>query len=119
MRPGQLTPNALESAILLKISATHPAANLDVSKLNVLSREYTGVGSYTTFSNSRIEETAQKSMFDLPGLIEVAGVAHGMGAILWMRGGRPDCLEIYTYGPDNWDGTFESFSLHSDGRGVP
>lgn len=119
MRPGQLTPNDLESAILLKISATHPAANLDVSKLHVLSREYTGVGSYTTFSNSRTEEAAKKSMLDLPGLIQVTGVANGMGAILWMRGGRPDCLEIYTFGPDNWDGTFESFSLPSDGGGVP
>jgi hypothetical protein len=76
-------------------------------------------GSVVKISNSITEGTAQKSMLDMPGLIQVAGVAYGMGAILWMRGGRPECLEIYTYGPDNWDGTCESFSLQSDGRGVP
>ena len=98
MRPGQLTPNALESAILLRI-----AAQLAISDVHVLRREYTVVGSFTNFSHPDVKADAATSMVDLPGIIAVAGVTNGLGAHLMLRGGRPDCLEIYTFGDDKWD----------------
>jgi hypothetical protein len=114
MRPGQLTPNALELAILLKIAAIQPDANLDAPNLHVLSREYTGVGSFTTFSSRNAREDPPRSILNLPGVITVAGVQNGLGAHLVLRGGIPECLEIYTFGSDHWDGTYETFSLAAD-----
>ncbi len=110
MRPGQLTPNALESAILLRISALHPEASLAVSKLHVLSRKYTGVGSFTDFNHAKVNEGAPRNILDLPGAIAVSGVPNGLGAHLTLLAGLPDCLEIYAFGSDHWDGTFEAFS---------
>jgi hypothetical protein len=114
MRPGQLTPNALERAILLKIAAIQPNANLDASNLHVLSREYTGVGSFTNFRCANAEGHAASSILNLPGTITVTGVQNGLGAHLVLRGGIPECLEIYTFGSDHWDGTYETFSLPED-----
>jgi hypothetical protein len=114
VRPGQLTPNALESAILHKISVIHPDANLAASKLHVLSRKYTGVGSFTTFNHATCEAKAPRNVLNLPGVITIAGVPNGLGAHLMLLAGLPDCLEIYTFGSDHWDGTFDSFSLPAD-----
>ena len=45
----------------------------------------------------------------LKPLIRVPGVPNGMGAVLHCRARRPKCLELFTYGDDIWDGTFEGF----------
>jgi hypothetical protein len=34
-----------------------------------------------------------------------------MGAVLFCRGGRPECLEIVTFGDATWDGAFAGFSI--------
>jgi hypothetical protein len=99
---------------LLEISAIQPEANIDVPKLHVLIREYTGVGSFTNFNPAKAEEGAPRTIFDLPGVITVGGVPNGLGALLMLRAGRPECLEIYTFGSDHWDGTFDAFSLPAD-----
>jgi hypothetical protein len=38
-------------------------------------------------------------------------VANGLGAVLWLKGGVPECLEIYTYGEESWDGTFSGYTI--------
>lgn len=43
LRPGEVTPNDLERATLLRIAALQPEADLVVLDLHVLSREYTGL----------------------------------------------------------------------------
>jgi hypothetical protein len=47
MRPGQLEPNEFEIALLKGFAAQDPSLCLD--SLHVLSREFTGVGSFTKF----------------------------------------------------------------------
>ncbi len=111
LRPGEVTPNDLERAILLRIAALQPEADLVVSGLHVLSREYTGVGSFTKFSHADVKADAPRGILNLPGIITVAGVPNGLGAHLMLLGGRPDCLEIFTFGSDHWDGTYDRFSL--------
>ena len=101
--------NALELAILARLSVA--GALVDVSKLNVISREITGAGSYTTFAIVEPPPDVWRERVGLDVLIEVPGVPNGLGAVLWLNKGLPLCLEIYTYGGDSWDGSFEGYSL--------
>ena len=39
------------------------------------------------------------------------GVPNGMGAVLLLKGGMPECLELFTYGDDHWEGVYDGFSI--------
>ena len=112
MRPGQLEPNDFELAILERIALEHPSLRARLSKLHVLSREFTGVGSFTTF---RVDQSVPEDSehFGLSALISVPGVAHGLGAVLFCRSGHPSCLEIHAFGESLWDGVYAGFSIHT------
>jgi hypothetical protein len=47
----------------------------------------------------------------LDALIVMPNVENGMGAVLFCQGGRPECLEIVTFGDATWDGLFDGFSI--------
>lgn len=49
MKPGQLTPNEFENAILERLASKTEALRPLLARLHVLSREFTGVGSFTNF----------------------------------------------------------------------
>lgn len=105
-------PNELELAILKRLRIGEVA--IDTNKLQVIDREITGAGSYTTFALSDVPTDASRSHVDLNALIELPGVPNGLGAVLWLRGGVPECLEIYTFGEDDsWDGTFDGYTIGS------
>ncbi len=110
MDPGQHQPNQLECAILDRIARDAPWLQGPFSSLHVISREYTGVGGYTNFLCDA-PAAADDPSPGLKPLIRVPGVPNGMGAVLWCCGTLPKSLELYTYGDDHWDGTFEGFSF--------
>lgn len=110
MRPGQLKPNDLELQILQRLARVEPSIRKAVEHLHVLSRELTGVGSYTKFKCDESAGASERRV-GLDALINVPGVANGMGAVLFCKGDQPECLEIYTYGDDHWDGVYEGFSI--------
>ena len=112
MRPGQLEPNEFELAILERIAASNPRLRAHLGHLHVLSREFTGVGSYTKFKCAEAVGDAAEEQLDLDGLIVMPNVQNGMGAILFCRGGQPKCLETYTYGSELWDGLYDGFSIN-------
>jgi hypothetical protein len=87
---------------------------LSLTGLHVLSREFTGVGSFTRF---QCEDSSRddKRQVSLGSLIAMPGVPGGMGAVLFCRGDRPECLETYTYGDERWDGTYDGFSIEEAG----
>jgi len=101
--------NALELAILARLSVA--GAPVDASNLIVVSREITGAGSYTTFETADPPPDVWRDRVGLDVLIEVPGVPNGLGAVLWLSNDSPLCLEIYTYGGDSWDGSFEGYRL--------
>lgn len=101
--------NALESAILARLSVA--GAPVDASKLTVVSREITGAGSYTTFATAKPPPDLWRDRVGLDTLIEIPGVPNGLGAVLWLNSDLPLCLEIYTFGGDSWDGSFEGYSF--------
>ena len=110
MRPGQIEPNDFELAILERMAQGSPSIRPYIAKLHVLSREFTGVGSYTKF---RVENSSSKLVDGRLsiGLISMPGVPNGMGAILFCKNGAPELLEIYTNGDVLWDGVFTGFSI--------
>lgn len=58
MRPGQITPNDFEVAILERMAERIPSIQPLIAQLHVISREFTCVDSHTTFD-------CQKSAPDL------------------------------------------------------
>lgn len=111
MRPGQIYPNELEIAILERIARNWPALRPAVGQLHVSSREYTGVGSYTNFFESRSDIHFGDQWLGLNALIQLPGVPNGLGAVLACKEGKPLFLEVYAYGDDHWDGTFDDFVI--------
>ena len=110
MQPGQLEPNEFELAILERIASEHAELRPHLGVLRVLSREFTGVGSYTNF-RCEGSGTECSDPLGLNGLIMMPGVPNGMGAVLFCHAGRPKCLETFTYGADHWSGVHEGFSI--------
>ena len=111
IRPGQREPNEFEFAILERIAAEYPVLRTQLERLHVLSREFTGVGSFTNFLCEDSESPISEQQLGLNGLISMPDVPNGMGAVLFCRDYRPVCLETFTYGNDHWDGVFDNFSI--------
>ena len=107
MRPGQLQPNEFELAILERMATRHPTLREHLGQLHVLSREFTGVGCFTTFL---CDDSGPQSVITM-GVVHMPGVPNGLDTVLFCRGGRPDYLEIVTCGNETWDGTFDGFSI--------
>ena len=113
MKPGQLTPNDFETAILERLSLSNPALKTFIGKLHVLSREFTGVGSYTSFTCPEGSDDLGNQSIGLEALIKMPKVENGMGAILFCESGKPSCLEVYTHGDEHWDGEFDGFDVEN------
>lgn len=111
IRPGQSVPNDLETAILERIALNNPSLREHLGRLHVLSREFTGVGSYTNFKIPEIDSQATRTHLGLDAVIVMPNVDNGMGAVLFCRAGRPECLEIVTFGEAAWDGVFDGFLI--------
>lgn len=107
MHPGQTFPNEFECAILERIARDEPSLRGPFTSLRVLSREFTGVGSFTRFLSNDKEGSSRQ--MGLQNLIHIPGVPNGLGAVLFCKGGSPECLELFTYGDDRWDGLYEGF----------
>jgi hypothetical protein len=112
VKPGQLTPNEFEKAILQAIAHGRPHLLASIEALHVLSREFTGVGSFTKFTCTE-PGTSPVQRLGLDALISLPAVPGGLGAVLHMRGNEAECLEVYTFGTEAWDGTLEGFSIAS------
>jgi hypothetical protein len=111
MRPGQLEPNELELAILHQLARQDPSLTGAFERLHVLSRQFTGVGSFTNFKCDESSIEAPQRHVTLDALICMPGVPNGIGAVLFCKGNQPECLELYTYGENLWDGVYNGFSI--------
>ncbi len=111
MRPGQTQPNEFELAILHRLALRVPVIRKSIDRIHVLSREYTGVGGYTNFVDGNSSGDVSDQQIGLDELITMPGVPNGMGAVLYCKGGRPQCLEVFTYGDDRWDGVYDGFDI--------
>ncbi|MCU7886638.1 MAG: hypothetical protein KZQ82_20815 [Candidatus Thiodiazotropha sp. (ex Lucinoma annulata)] len=85
-----------------------------IEKLHVLSREFTGVGSYINLDCPDSEPELGEKSIGLNALISMPNVPNGMGAVLFCENSKPKCLEIYTFGNEHWDGVYEGFSIEKN-----
>jgi hypothetical protein len=69
------------------------------------------VGSFTNFACEDASSGASEHQLTLDALIEMPGVPNGMGAVLFCKGDRPKCLEVFTYGNDHWEGVYDGFTI--------
>jgi len=111
LRPGQVEPNELELAIFAHLAHQEPALCILLNKLHVLSRQYTGVGSYTRFACGDCATEVPERSVSLNAIVRMPGVPSGMGAELFCKNGLPECLELFTYGDDHWDGVYDGFTI--------
>jgi len=51
----------------------------------------------------------------LDALIRIPGVPYGLGAVMFLNGDQPECLEVYTFGVELWDGVYDGFSIEETG----
>jgi hypothetical protein len=107
MRPGQLKPNEFETALLKRFATQDPSLSID--SLHVLSRKFTGVGSFTTFLCGGSVETKWDRHLKLNAVISMPGVPNGLDAVLFCTGNQPNCLEISSFGDEYWDGVYDGF----------
>lgn len=112
--PGQVEPTSLEAAILERIAAAEAGIAPYLDGLHVVSREFTGVGSFTTFLCE--DASTETRPVSLDGHIAIPGLAGGMGAVLFCVGDRPKLLETFTYGSERWDGDHAGFRVTASGR---
>ena len=113
MRPGQLHPNEFERAILRSFASVLPSLLPRIDSLQVLSRKFTGIGSFTHFQHDETQPAAEEPQLGLNHAeIHLATVPSGLGAVLFCRGDDPTCLELFTYGDEAWDGVYDGFSIH-------
>ena len=115
VRPGQTRTNELEQAVLERIAVDDPALARGLDDLHVLSREYTGAGSFTNFALLETALDGAQRHLGWNGLVRLPGVPSGLGAVLFCQGDRPTCLELYAFGDEHWDGVHDGFRLEERG----
>ena len=114
MRPGLVELNEFEVAILELLALKESAIGPLINRLHVLSREFTGVGSYTNFDCPDSDLELGEKTIELHALISMPNVPNGMGAALFCENGKPKFLETYTFGNEHWDGVYEGFSIEKN-----
>ncbi len=95
----------LEEAVLHSIFAETPdvqsALEEQLRNASVLERENSGAGFFTTIDSHGAERLNTPHVLGLETCAEVAGLEHGLGFVLFMKDGRLDLLEGYTFGSED------------------
>ncbi len=108
--------NELEQAVLRKLlSGDHPvlaALRVQAEKARLRDREFSGVGFFCMFElpveAPILDDRARFEISDVDGHVE--GLEHGAGFVLFIRDGRIDMLEGFTY-DEPWPRTIGKFEL--------
>lgn len=105
----------LERGVLDKLLAgEHPvlaALREQAQRGRLLSRERTGVGFYCSFEVPREVPIVEPRNFELDDVNgELQGLAHGAGFVLFVRDGRLDTLEGFSY-DEPWPPVVNEFKL--------
>jgi hypothetical protein len=105
-----------EVAILERIAMDNATYSSRLRELiqasRVAERKWTGAGGYITLGPSAIEFEPRNCELDADANIEIPGLKHGLGAVLFIREGRADFLELFTY-DDEWWGESAGFRIVS------
>ncbi|MEX1107579.1 MAG: hypothetical protein WEC00_01590 [Dongiaceae bacterium] len=97
------------------LAGDHPflaALRSQAEKARLISRNYTGAGFYCTFSvPPDVPSLAQCLDFQLGDVnAMIGGLKHGAGFVVFVRGGRLDTLEGYSY-EESWPDVLGDYEL--------
>lgn len=82
--------------------------------VRVAAREFTGVGFFTTLVVEAEAPIAERSNFELADVsAEIEGLEHGAGFVLFVRKGRIETLEGFTF-DEPWPDTVGKYRLSFD-----
>jgi hypothetical protein len=115
-RLAQRQPNELESALLRQFADEHPALLPHIGGLQVLSREFTGIGSLTRFEPAPEQPGERRETLAMAADLIVPACPARVLALLHCAGGRPQALESSTV--DRWEGAYEGFAIAPRARVV-
>jgi hypothetical protein len=93
----------LERRIIQALVATEGAAGetlwAQYEQSSVLRRELTGVGfsTYLAVPDAAPRLRDSRNPIGRPILIGLEGLQHGASAVLWIKDGVLDCLEVFTF----------------------
>ena len=111
MRPGQLHPNEFEIALLDRLVADNPDVRVTATDLHVVSREFTGVGSFTNFLVKGQPKVARR-VLNTSAYVTIPGLQNGLGVVAFYEGDSLT-LETFTAGEETWDGLFDGFKIET------
>ena len=97
-----MKPSPLEQAILAKYHEAYSGDGFpSPDKINVLARENSGSGRFIDLSAPLTSIVSHAC--GLPQAVEMEGLEHGIGFVLFIEQGKLDMLELFTY-EESWDG---------------
>jgi hypothetical protein len=107
---------SLEWAVIQKLldgeNASLAKLRQQADTAQVLSREMTGVGFYTTLAVTPGLHRLDNRSFTFGDVIaEIPGVRNGAGFLLYVQNGLLHMVEGYTYGDESWPDRITTFQL--------
>jgi len=107
--------NNFENAVLAKLLAGDPpllaALRSQAEKARLVSRDYTGAGFYCTFAVPSDVPPLPHLDFQFGAVnAKIGGLKHGAGFVVFVRNGRLDTLEGYSY-DESWPDVVADFEL--------
>ncbi len=97
--------------MLEHIAADNPDVRLSFADLHVISREFTGVGSFTHFL-VRGETKTTRRVLNTSAWVSMPDLQYGLGVVAFYDGNSLT-LETFTCGDEKWDGTSEGFTIET------
>ncbi len=113
MRPDSVQANEFESALLNRILAVYPDVRLAIADLRVLSRTFSGVGSFTDFRVDGWPKESERRVLTTDFLVAIPGLQNGLGVIAFLDGNGL-MLETYSFGDETWDGDSQGYTIGPD-----
>jgi hypothetical protein len=106
--------NYFEVAVLTRIGEENPRYVEQIRELcasaQIESRACTGVGGFFDFAPNDVLFEPPNLELVLDATISLPGLEYGMGAILFVRDGRANFLEICAFG-EEWWGELRGFKI--------
>lgn len=103
----------LESELLSVFAQKYQALNSHIEKLYVVERKCTGVGQYVFFKYYDEEDILpiSENILSVDKIIITKGIDPGIGFVGNIADFKLHSLELFVYGSDEWDCTFQNFTL--------
>lgn len=103
----------LESELLSVFAQKYQALTSHIEKLYVVKRECTGVGQYIFFKYYDEEDILpiSEDILSVDKIIITEGIDPGIGFVGNIADFKLHSLELFVYGSDEWDCTFQNFTL--------